>query len=915
MEQTATPLEEAGNPATSPRRLAHLARSRHRDVRAAALGNPNVASATIDAVGMAFPEQVAANPLLRWLAVEDPDFLGRWPRRVRERVLSVTEDVGLLWWAARFGKPEDARAILVNHRTPTPLVAFLAQHADPAVASLARSHVNHDSPNDTKPEINGNLVIDTTLDASDIDLLLAYGALPAFLFPVIARNGTESMRRHAVLQPGLRFDGLERLLIDDDATVRELARKHPNAPAEWTALFHQIESEAPLPEIDAATLEIIAGAATGVAALTRRADVPAHLLERFVLSSAWKERELAAQSPSLDAEHVNKLASDSDADVRAALASNPRCTDVVLALLGNDREEKVRKRVIKRPVALTPEVLAELDAFGAAGQLIAARHPDIGIARLATLARSDDWRVREACALHPRSPAAVLDHLSRDNDSDVRKAVARHASTPAATRTRLASDSSATVRLHLAESTTSKSLFKVLAADSEGAVRAALLRNPAVTPAIVATISEHHDVDTARELAKRDDLAPSIMLDLAAIDDLAVRQTLAVRPDRVDGVLERLLDPRTDLAPLAGRLLNYQARVLTGAISPTPHRDVVDINSVNELLTAAPWFNALLFEHDTIATELLETAVAAKEWKTRHRVARMPSAPTDLLERLATDSDYDVRSAVAANPATPMAIIVELVHDANATVRKAVATRPDLAEQLIEQLALDLDDGVRAAALANDRCPPVNVGIRQALDEQLPIATEWFERLVIADGSVPVEVARHPDIPVDLLRTLAASSSWRVREAVALNPRTPVDALETLAIDNDRDVRRGVAAHHAIPLSVRLALTDDDDVGVRNVALSQPDIPAERRAVALRQLLVRLSRSFSIISRAAAVASPELPPIERRRRGHWQSIEWLERLAVAKNPLADPEILERLAEDGHATVRAVAQAASQGRQP
>jgi hypothetical protein len=852
---------EAADSSTLPNRLAQLARARSRSVRAAAIANPNVSVDTLDAVGVAFPEQLAANPLLTWLAVEDPDFLLRRSRSLRERLLAVTPNVKLLWWGVRYGADDDRRAVLINATAPAELVAWLLANGSDEVAALARLHVAclPEERADDGPLPSG-------VDAQELELLAQLGSLPTRVHVVAVRQGTVALRAMVAQHADAPTACLAQLLLDDEPLVRSHARAHPNVPETFACLLDAVlDAATPLPPVTDGDIDLFSGSLYGIGLLAARVDLPSDIVERFVSSEAWRERELIAASLSLSEAQARRLAVDTDSDVRAALAGNPMIPTVVAALLDQDRETKVRSQLPDRADALTPAMFGDLCSFGASGQLTVALHPECPVVRLAELARTEDWRVREACANHQRALPGVLEVLSKDNDDDVRRAVARNPNTPAVCRERLAADGNWTVRAAVAETTDRVTTIEVLSNDDESSVRAALLRNPCTPARLVSAIARSDDVLVAREVARNTRIDESLLLEIARIDDDTVREAVAVRQDRPVGLIARLLDQRADLAPLAERLLDSRQRV--GPTADSSRADSIDRADVAELFAHAPWMRSILIDVDALPFDLLEFAAQAPEWTARQKVARSLSAPLAILAALADDSDHDVRAAVAANPNTSHDVVERLAADANALVRLTVAQRPDVSGALIEQLAVDGDDGVRTFALDHPLCPPTLRQRRFALDNALPMEAEWFDDLVDTDGDVPLSVAKHPDAPADLLARLASNQSWRIREAVGGHPNTPTETLGVLAADSDRDVRRAVAGNPSLDQAMRGQLVVDPDVTVRRVALVHPNTRDEIRhqaAVTLVRLLARSSSAGGSTALPVALAIARMDRAARR---------------------------------------------------
>jgi hypothetical protein len=72
-------------------------------------------------------------------------------------------------------------------------------------------------------------------------------------------------------------------------------------------------------------------------------------------------------------------------------------------------------------------------------------------------------------------------------------------------------------------------------------------------------------------------------------------------------------------------------------------------------------------------------------------------------------------------------------------------------------------------------------------------------------------IAKRPETPIAVLRSLATNTTADVRIAVAHNPATTTDILLDLAGDSDSVVRYAIAENHTIPTEVLEILSDDAD--------------------------------------------------------------------------------------------------------
>ena len=121
----------------------------------------------------------------------------------------------------------------------------------------------------------------------------------------------------------------------------------------------------------------------------------------------------------------------------------------------------------------------------------------------------------------------------------------------------------------------------------------------------------------------------------------------------------------------------------------------------------------------------------------------------------------------------------------------------------------------------------------------------------LASDDAKEKAAKRTDLPIELVRELAADRDDDVREALAQNPATPAEVLATLAGDRRDDVRESVANNPAVPLEVLAKLAVDTDDDVRALVASHPRAPAE--------VLVTLARDKSYRVRRALAGRADAP--------------------------------------------------------
>jgi hypothetical protein len=140
-----------------------------------------------------------------------------------------------------------------------------------------------------------------------------------------------------------------------------------------------------------------------------------------------------------------------------------------------------------------------------------------------------------------------------------------------------------------------------------------------------------------------------------------------------------------------------------------------------------------------------------------------------------------------------------------------------------------------------------NAGVRKAVAKN-PNCPEDLLRTLAKDEDYYVRgaVASNSNCPVDLLRTLAEGGNC-ARKAVASNPNCPEDLLRTLAKDQTDYVRGAAAKNPNCSEDLLRTLAKDGDADVRTAVAENPNCPED--------LLRTLAKDGEFYVRAAAIAS------------------------------------------------------------
>ena len=426
------------------------------------------------------------------------------------------------------------------------------------------------------------------------------------------------------------------------------------------------------------------------------------------------------------------------------------------------------------------------------------------------------------------------------------------------------------------------------------AVARGLARNPAAPPELLLRLLEEHAEAVPAAFRRRADLPPAIVEAAARHPSARVRGAIAsnlnvdvaLRLRLLDDPEQRVADLVRDDRDLAlpdraflrqlDRLVEYLHRDMMTA--EELRADVIMMGAKDRravpVLAAHPEpvvraTAVELVDGSDEATERLRQALSrdpapevraamAERERTREpadipanghlfraMVALRRLSPALVAHVLATDptDTMDGVSAMATNPHLPRETVEELFDHQAASVRRALARRADLTRSQLERLAADPDVSVRTAVSVH---PGLSEEDRAGID--IDVTT--------AKGGLPT-------------RPLATSVNPLLRRRAAADPRLPAEAVAALAGDTDPEVRALLAHHHpAAPPALLLRVYREHPRGGRGRLSALPAFPTEG---------------------LAALADDPDPEVRR---------------LAARDPLADPALVERLAGDPDAGVRA-----------
>lgn len=279
-----------------------------------------------------------------------------------------------------------------------------------------------------------------------------------------------------------------------------------------------------------------------------------------------------------------------------------------------------------------------------------------------------------------------------------------------------------------------------------------------------------------------------------------------------------------------------------------------------------------------------------RDWN-KEKTASDPDTEREELEMLAGDWDWHVRRAVALNSSAPLEILRGLAKDKVQWVREAVAASPLADGDILDLLSQDGAGFVRAAVALNHSTSPDTL-LDLSWDEMMDFDYTLSKNRYITQEAV----AKNPNSPEEVIRTLSEHGDEHVRAAAVSNSKVPGDVLFRRRIDISWVVRTSVARSPQASVEILAFLAQDRIQDVRAAVATNPRTSAD----SLKGLAA--DRDVKIRVKVAQNQSTDLDTLEVLSLD-WA---WKVRERVAQNPSTPEEIVRALAEDGDHSVKKAA---------
>ena len=799
--------------------------------------------------------------------------------------------------------------------------------ANPKVSAEALKKLSQDSDSDVQLA-----VVDNPKADPEWLMKLAQG-----------QNSDWRTRQKLAARRDMPADLYLRLAVDSDSDVRAAVAANPAAPEQ----AQRLASLTPAALLAADLTDeqwkqvLVTLNAERVKQALRNPGFPASCLEQLLSHSDWRVRQQVAQvltQPGL----LFVLLQDDDCDVREAVGRNPNLSSLTVAHLQSVWQTYPDRRTPGRFKKHSDDAIAFL------------RARPLLLQALLPLAAACPWPwLRKLLVEQPELPSEQLQQLLVDPVPNVREQAARHPGAVADLQSEnefLRARAVATAELSLEQ-------MQSLAQDESQAVRMALLGNPGLgdilRTRLVEELPENPTLQSWKQLLSLP-VCPGPLLERAVRHkDWQVRQLAAASPSLTAEQCDRLIrDNDSDVVaallanPCASLLgLSTLSRSTSWRVrqSVAAHPNLEEADLIRLLADEDGDVREAALKNPRLTDAIIRDALAASqeggdEGLIDLAIARGIDFSAEQLQRFVDSDDWRVRQSVARSRQLNDAQLLKLMRDRDSDVGRAALENPGVSEELLRQ-KLSARDYRRGVA------------VQQLLRRSL-LTVEGLPGLAAdTDERVRAVVATHPELPADLLMELARDTEETVRLAVADHPGLTPEAWKILVEDRNEEIQQRMAVH---PLRVRDAklkntvlrleiagdpaataeeltiLAADKNVEIRTRVAAHPNTPDEvlaklaldavdgvgataranpnfRQELEVPMLLAKLTAGTKpSFSRLLALLRPEVPVASLAK--NFRSSSWLERCAIAQNPMTPDSTLQALLEDGNRVVRAAARA-------
>ncbi|MBN3870976.1 hypothetical protein [Nostoc sp. JL33] len=448
-------------------------------------------------------------------------------------------------------------------------------------------------------------------------------------------------------------------------------------------------------------------------------------------------KTLVAKNPSAPTQLLQKLANDSDIEVRKAVASNPNTPHELLLELGKAFPNELLNNPVFDLLLLGNTCLQRRIPVDSYHELL--KKEDISTSLLEILTRNGDQEIAEAAKLHVKFAGEITDGWQGIAEEALKNIY------------------------YWEEIESFKNLSELLDLLPDVIINRIDVRQRIATNTPVPMVEKLAAIGPIDKIRLRDivalnsstpkELVEEIVIDLATKGSERICENLAQNPNTPTRVLQALSNSKFDC------VLQHLA------LNPnTPDTTLEDLATDKHHICQAVAINP------KTPIYLLEQLATYEYWEIRSSVAQNPNTPIALLEQLAKDKSSEVYLGVIKNPNAPVNLLIQAFNQSenDGLIRYTLAQNPSTPLNILEELASSASNPYILAKLASN--PSSSSSILRLLASRC--YSEDDKRYYFDD--VLRSVIIHPHTPLDILEKLATEKCYEIRCTVASNPNIPI---------------------------------------------------------------------------------------------------------------------------------------------
>lgn len=384
-------------------------------------------------------------------------------------------------------------------------------------------------------------------------------------------------------------------------------------------------------------------------------------------------KRLVAKNPSAPAELLQKLANDSDIEVRKAVTSNPNTPHKLLLQLGEAFPHELLGNPVFHLLLSENTYLQTNIPISLYKDLL--KISDISSSLLKMFTRHESIEIVEAAKLHVNFAGEITSGWKEVAEEVVKNIYAQDGD-----------------RFGVNTLTSLSELFDLL-------------------PDVI--INRY---DVRKKIADDPNTPANILKQLAASGDILIRYIIAFNPSTPSELVEEIT------IDLAHNRSDWICESLAKNLN-TPTR-ALQILSNNKSEKVRLYIALNPNTPDTTLEDL-----ATDKNHICRAVAANPNTPIYLLEQLATYDYWEIRSSVAQNPNTPVALLEQLAKDKSSEVYLGVLNNPSTpVNLLVQEFNKSEDGGLIRYTLAQNPSTPINIL------QEIAIDSNWRTRAEVAEN-------------------------------------------------------------------------------------------------------------------------------------------------------------------------------------